>query len=56
MKRRKKDPHAELVAWANGLRPDSPKREFVEPDEDSDHCEHDIAPRSACQECRENDE
>lgn len=26
-----------------------------EPDEDSDHCEHDIAPRSACQECRENE-
>jgi hypothetical protein len=29
-KRKQKNPHAELCAWANGLRPDSPQHETTE--------------------------
>ena len=32
MPRKQKNPHAELCAWANGLRPDSPQ--FDEPQKD----------------------
>lgn len=30
--------------------------EDMEPDPDSDHCEHDISPPYTCRECRERDE
>lgn len=33
MKRKQYNPHAELCAWANGLRPDSPQNDEVELDE-----------------------
>jgi hypothetical protein len=32
-KKKQQNPHAELCAWANGLRPDSPR--FDEPEDDA---------------------
>lgn len=34
-KRKQQNPHAELCAWANGLRPDSPQYDTTENDDEA---------------------